>query len=107
MHIPLNEGEYLHSLEALVLWIDTHQMKNLVEKTKSARDFLVAHDRLKEIPINDFEKAIGKKISASISEKVVSNSVVQVEMLKQLLGVNSFKKWLNVLGFLAEDEFMH
>lgn len=90
--MPLPRGEYTATLESFVVWEEVHTLKSKIEKSKRARDFLLAHDSLPDFGMAEFELIVDARLPRFLEKAVVSSGSVDVGKLKRLMGVWSFKK---------------
>jgi hypothetical protein len=90
--MPLAKGEYSATLDAFMMSTDIYTLKINIEKSKRARNFLMAHDQLQEVGTAEFEYSMSKDIPAFIKDIVDDKGSTDLGLLKRLMGVWSFKK---------------
>jgi predicted nucleotidyltransferase len=82
---------------------DVYTLKTNIEKSKRARDFLMAHDQLQEVGTSEFEYSMKQDIPAFLKYVVNDKGSTDLGSLKRLMGVWSFKKYYDCLGFLSQE----
>lgn len=84
------------------MWTEINKFKELLNLSKPARDFLRSHDLLHEFDKSEFESILTKDIPAFFKSQIVNNktNMVNMDLLKNYMGVFSFAKYLDFLGFM-------